>query len=169
MFTGFEGSEDTTGPDGPGFSGCFSGLAGLFEVTLFGRRLPGLLDEVEGVVFSFGRDVRNAPRTSSSCITGAAIPTTTAHKQTNPKIITLNRIIESPYWKFFLAVPLMCVPAEGLIVLNTYVEDKRIARLIGNCFHFHKWRLGVGFIKLGNCPILLVFADKCLQVSLLRC
>jgi len=61
-------------------------------LVVFGRRLLGLavLPEVAGL--SFGRDVRNAPRTSSSWITGAAVPITSAQTQTSPKTITLNRI-----------------------------------------------------------------------------
>src|SRR5687768_9982141 len=76
----------------------FSGAAlpGLFVTLGFGRRLLGLvLPEV--LAFSLGRDVRNAPRTSSwSCGAGAAVPTTTAHAQIIAKRSTLKRIKLSP-------------------------------------------------------------------------
>jgi len=100
-FTGFEDSleDGPDGPDGPdGFPVCFSGgfVVPLEPPDCFGRLLLGLaaLPEVAG--FSFGRVVKNAPRTSSSCIAGAALPITTAQRQTNPKAITLNLISESP-------------------------------------------------------------------------
>src|SRR5205085_27927 len=69
---------------------------GLLGVTGFlGLRRFGFVAGPKVAGLSFGRVVRNAPRTSSSC-TGAAIPITTAHRQTNPKAMTLNRISESP-------------------------------------------------------------------------
>jgi len=61
-----------------------------------GRLLLVFVAAPELAGFSFGRDVRNAPRTSSSCA-GAATPITTAQRQTNPKNMTLNRITESPF------------------------------------------------------------------------
>src|ERR1051326_814673 len=101
--TGVEDS-DGLGPgfDGPGLTGVLSGgLFGLFEpVVDFGRRRLGLA--VVPPVFaglSFGRDVRNAPRTSSSLTGGAGIPITTAPRKTSPKTITLNRITKSPCQK----------------------------------------------------------------------
>src|ERR1041385_602502 len=68
--TGVEDS-DGLGPgfDGPGLTGVLSGgLFGLFEpVVDFGRRRLGLaVVPPVFAVLSFGRDVRNAPRTSSS-------------------------------------------------------------------------------------------------------
>jgi hypothetical protein len=96
-FTGFEGSVEAVAPDELAPPVFFSvGFPGLSEVAVcFGRFLVGLVDpEVAG--FSFGLEVKNAPRTSSSWIVGAAMPMTTAHKQTNPKTITLTLITESP-------------------------------------------------------------------------
>jgi hypothetical protein len=111
--TGREGSLDVDGAVVAGFevagfdvagfevsclAGVFSaGLLELFAVTLdFGRLLLGLVAAPELAGFSFGRDVRNAPRTSSSCKTGAAIPMRNTLRQTNAKIMTLNRIYQSP-------------------------------------------------------------------------
>src|SRR5687768_9888220 len=74
-------------------------LPGLFETAAaLGRLLFGFVAGPELAGFCFGRDVRNAPRTSScSCGRGAAVPMTIAHRQTNPNNITLTRITESPY------------------------------------------------------------------------
>jgi hypothetical protein len=86
----------------PECSGLMGGLSeGLFEEVEppldFGRLWLGFAVEAEVTVFSLGRDVRNAPRTSSSsCVMGAATPITKAQTQTNPKTITLNRIRGSP-------------------------------------------------------------------------
>src|SRR6185369_3668747 len=93
------------GSDGEGAGLCpeCSGLLGVLSVGLFGVVEPPPLDfgclrlgfaaESEVVVFSLGREVRKAPRTSSSsCTSGAATPITKAQTQTNPKTITLNRI-----------------------------------------------------------------------------
>src|SRR6185295_18049148 len=94
-FTGFDGPVEVDDPEVSGcFPGCFSGVfSGLFEIGgCFGRLLLGLAVVPEVADFSLGREVRNAPRTSSSCITGAAIPITTAQRQTNPKTMTLNLI-----------------------------------------------------------------------------
>src|SRR5215213_6488638 len=108
--TGVDGEEDVD-PDGPGLTGVLSaGLpgrlgAGLLDPALLelglvepplgcGRRLLGLEVLLELAGFSLGREVRNAPRTSSSsCTSGAAVPITRAQTQTNPKTITLNRIL----------------------------------------------------------------------------
>ena len=67
-FTGFEGSLVVDGPEIAGFPGVFS--VGLV-VTV--SELPVLVvfclvwsRQPEVAVFSFGREVRNAPRTSSS-------------------------------------------------------------------------------------------------------
>jgi hypothetical protein len=100
--TGVAGSDGVDGffPELSGFSEVLSvGLFGVLELPPpdFGRRRLGFAATLEGVVFSFGRDVRNAPRTSSSsCTIGAATPITKAQTQTNPKTITLNRIRGSP-------------------------------------------------------------------------
>jgi hypothetical protein len=68
-----------------------SGGFGFLRPPVFGVVL-----ELAGL--SFGREVRNAPRTSSSSWTsGAAVPITRAQTQTSPNTITLNRITESPY------------------------------------------------------------------------
>jgi|SRR5215216_3675698 len=97
--TGFEGSDVVD--DGPevvaGFPVVFSGgLPGLPGATdVFGRLRLGLLAAPELAGFSFGREVRKAPRTSSSCAV-AAIPKAAAQQQTNPKTMTVNRITESP-------------------------------------------------------------------------
>src|ERR1051325_6680913 len=115
-FTGVEGSEGVD--DGPGvfcFSGVFSGLAGLLWPTVvFCRLWLGLLAVPVFAGFTLGREVMNAPRTSSSCAV-TAIPIAKLQKQTNAKTMTLNRIAGSPYCS---------------IVLNTDVEDNRIASLI---------------------------------------
>jgi len=104
------------GPELPALEVSFFS-AGLFVVAVavvFGRLLLGLrAPEVD--VFSFGRDVRKAPRTSSSCTGGAAIPTTTVQRQTNAETITLNRIeislLLTRYSKFFRRF--VDVPARG--------------------------------------------------------
>src|SRR5689334_2329409 len=90
-FTGVAGS------DGGVFvlSGVLSGpLPGLFEppgalgFLLLGLTVAVVEPVLEFAVFSFGREVRNAPRTSSSCRL-AETPTPKALRQTNPKIMTL--------------------------------------------------------------------------------
>jgi hypothetical protein len=86
---------DVTGFEVAGFVAVvFSGdLLGLFGATfVFGRFLPGLVAGPEVFGFSFGRDVRKAPRTSSSCKAGAAVPRMNTLRQTNPKTMTLDRI-----------------------------------------------------------------------------
>src|SRR5688572_33436221 len=57
-------------------AGVLSGdLPGLFETAAgLGRLLFGFVAGPELAGFCFGRDVRNAPRTSSSCASGAAVP-----------------------------------------------------------------------------------------------
>src|ERR1700752_1431642 len=86
-------------PELSGFTGVLSGgLFGVFEPPpdLYLLRL-GFADASDVAGFSFGREVRNAPRTSpSSCTIGAATPITKAQTQTNPRTITLNRIRGSP-------------------------------------------------------------------------
>src|SRR5215207_465912 len=80
-----------------GFPSVFSGgLPGLFGpgVVLVRLRL-GLADVPVLAGFSLGREVKKAPRTSSSCAV-AAIPIATPQRQTNAKTMTLNRITESP-------------------------------------------------------------------------
>src|SRR5687767_9061232 len=63
-------------------------------VVALGRFLLGLVDLVFAF-FSFGREVRNAPRTSSpSC--GGTATAKAAHMKTKPKRIALNRITKSP-------------------------------------------------------------------------
>jgi hypothetical protein len=77
--------------------GFFSGaLSGSFVTVAFGRRLLGLAVLPEDAGFCLGRDVKNAPRTSSwSCGADAALPITTAHAQIVAKRSTLNRIAVS--------------------------------------------------------------------------
>jgi hypothetical protein len=106
-FTGFKGVEWVEDAAGVSvlagvLAGVLSGdLPGLFETAAaLGRRLVGLVAVPELAGFSFGRDVRNAPRTSSSCARETAVPMTMAHRQTNPNTITLTRITESPLLKF---------------------------------------------------------------------
>src|ERR1044072_925898 len=99
--TGVAGSDGGFGffPEFSGFPGVLSvGLFGVFEPLLdFGRRRLGFAATPDLVVFSLGREVRNAPRTSSSsCTIGAATPITKAQTHTIPKTITLNRIRGSP-------------------------------------------------------------------------
>jgi len=93
--TGFEDvpavdPEEPEEPVCPGFLsvGLLSGVG-----AAFGRLLLGLVAVPEFAGLSFGREVRNAPRTSSlSCRAGAATPAITAQRQTNAKTMTLNRI-----------------------------------------------------------------------------
>src|SRR5215510_4556354 len=92
-FTGVAGSDGVDdGPDVPGFSVFSGGLPGLFGpgVVLVRLRL-GLAAVPVFAGFSLGREVRKAPRTSSSCAV-AAIPIATPQRQTNAKTMTLNRI-----------------------------------------------------------------------------
>jgi hypothetical protein len=85
---------DVEVPLGPGF---FSGVLLVLDGSVdLGRRLLVFFAVPEVAGFSFGRDVRNAPRTSPSSCKGAANPITTAQRQTSPKAMTLNRISESP-------------------------------------------------------------------------
>jgi hypothetical protein len=102
--TGFNGVDVATGVSV--WTGVLAGvgvlsgdLPGLFETAaVLGRLLFGFVAGPELAGFCFGRDVRNAPRTSScSCGSGAAVPMTIAQRQTNPNTITLTRITESPY------------------------------------------------------------------------
>jgi len=105
--TGFRGVEAVEGVEDAAGVSVLAGvlaevlsgdLPGLFETAAaLGRRLFGLVAVPELAGFSLGRDVRNAPRTSSSCTKGAAVPMTIAHRQTNPNTITLTRITESPF------------------------------------------------------------------------
>jgi hypothetical protein len=100
-FTGVAGSDGVDdGFEVSGFPGVLSGgLPGLFGPGLVLVRLRlGLVVPVL-VGLTLGREVRKAPRTSSSCTTGAAIPITTAQRQTRPKTMKLNRITESPYMR----------------------------------------------------------------------
>jgi hypothetical protein len=93
--TGLTGSDGLFDGPGPvGLFGFFSGvLPGSFETLALGRLLLGLLALDDAGALSFGRDVKNAPRTSpSSCGAGAAVPIATAHAQTVAKRRTLNRI-----------------------------------------------------------------------------
>jgi hypothetical protein len=98
-FTGVEGS------DGVDVCPACGGLVGVLSTVLsvdllvslgpvvFGRRLLltfGVVLEPAGL--SFGREVMNAPRTSSSWTIGAVIPIASAQTQTNPRTMTLNRI-----------------------------------------------------------------------------
>jgi hypothetical protein len=67
-FTGFEGSLELDGAESPDFPVCFSGglpvLAG--GMLCLGLLLLGFVAAPEFAGFSFGLEVRNAPRTSSS-------------------------------------------------------------------------------------------------------
>jgi len=95
--TGVEESDGLDGcPGCPGFTGVLSVDLSELGPLGFGRRLFTFAVLLEFAGLSFGRDVMNAPRTSSSCNAGAAIPITNAQTQTNPKTITLNRMTESP-------------------------------------------------------------------------
>ena len=69
-------------------------FSGVFADVVLGRLLLGLV-ELDVAFYSFGRDVRNAPRTSSPSCGGTATPIA-AHMKTNPKRIALNRITKSP-------------------------------------------------------------------------
>src|SRR5687768_500410 len=71
------------------FSGDLAGVA-----VGRGRFLGGLVVELDAGL-SFGREVRNAPRTSSPSCNGTATPSA-AQIKTNPKRIALNRITKSP-------------------------------------------------------------------------
>src|ERR1051325_5705083 len=87
--TGVDDSDGVgVGFDGPALPVVLSG--GLFG---FGRLRLVLVDvppELTGL--SLGRDVINAPRTSSpSWNAGAAMPIPTAQRQTSPTTMTLNR------------------------------------------------------------------------------
>jgi hypothetical protein len=94
-FTGVTGSDGLDDePEVSGFPGVFSGgLPGLLGPTVDLVRLRLGLAAVVPVFdgFSLGREVRKAPRTSSSCAV-AAIPNATSQRQTNAKTMTLNRI-----------------------------------------------------------------------------
>jgi len=57
-----------------------------------GRFRGGLEPVLEPAGFSFGREVRNAPRTSSSSCGGGTATAITAQIRTKPKRIALNRI-----------------------------------------------------------------------------
>ncbi|HTG86888.1 MAG TPA: hypothetical protein VL907_07640, partial [Pyrinomonadaceae bacterium] len=70
----------------PLFSGDLVGVG-----PAFGRLLDGLVDEFDDAGLSLGREVRNAPRTSSPSCSGSATARA-AHMKTNPKRIALNRI-----------------------------------------------------------------------------
>ena len=96
VLTGFK---DVLGAEpGPEVTGVllllFSDGFAVGTAVDFGRLRLGLAaaPELAGF-FSLGREVKNAPRTSSSsCTGGAAVPITAAQRKTNAKTITLNRI-----------------------------------------------------------------------------
>jgi hypothetical protein len=106
MRRAFTGVTDPDGCDGllsefPGLTGVLSLSTGLFGFVVppldFGRLLLGFAEALEPTVFSLGRDVRNAPRTSSSSWgIGDATAIANAQTHTNPRTITLNRISGSP-------------------------------------------------------------------------
>src|SRR5829696_7582813 len=54
-----------------------------------------------------------------------------------------------------------------LIVLYTDVENNRITRLVRTCFDPDKRRPRIGFIKLVNSRLALIFTYECLQFRLL--
>jgi len=67
-FTGLEGPLELDGAESPDFPACFSGGLPAFAggVLCFGRLLLGFVAVPEFAGFSFGLEVRKAPRTSSS-------------------------------------------------------------------------------------------------------
>src|SRR5690242_14678602 len=98
--TGFDSGFFTVGPgepfeplepfdvvDPPDFSGELDGVA-----LGRGRFLGGLDAEPDDAGLSFGRVVRNAPRTSPSSCGGGTATAKAAHMRTSPKRIALNRI-----------------------------------------------------------------------------
>ena len=140
--TGFESDvavfDDAAGPDELLAAGLFSGdlaAAGVdddVDVDVdadvdFGRFLGGLFVEGDVAGFSLGREVRNAPRTSSSCGGGTAT-TIAAQIRTKPKSIALNRIYE---------ISLSGGRVRALVVLNTDVKDYGIAGLVRRHFDAH--------------------------------
>jgi len=68
-FTGLEGSLGEDDPEPPDFPVCFSGALPVLPgggVACFGLLLLGFVVVPDVAGFSFGLEVRNAPRTSSS-------------------------------------------------------------------------------------------------------
>ena len=141
--TGFESDvavfDDPDGPVELLVAGLFSGDLAAAGVDVdvdvdadvdFGRFLGGLFVEADVAGFSLGREVRNAPRTSSSCGGGTAT-TIAAQIRTKPKSIALNRIYE---------ISLSGGRVRALVVLNTDVKDYRIAGLVRRHFDAHGWR-----------------------------
>jgi len=95
-FTGVGGADGVDdGFEVPGFTGVFSG-GFVGPGVVLGRLRLGFAAVPVLVGFTLGREVRKAPRTSSSCAE-AAIPIATPQRQKNAKTMTLNRITESPY------------------------------------------------------------------------
>src|SRR5687768_8842609 len=141
-----------------------TGVPVVFSVDLtgvavaFGRLLLGLAAEPDVAGFSFGREVRNAPRTSSpSC--GGTATANAAHMKINPKRIAVNRITRSPPSES---------PHTGLIVLNTDVKDDRIAGLVRRHFDAHG-RCALGrIVMFGKRRFFRVFGGKGFQFGLLR-
>jgi hypothetical protein len=96
--SGVLGFDDPDGPDGLFSGDLFSDDFAVVVVDVdFGRFLGGLVLEADVAGFSLGREVRNAPRTSSSSCGGGTPTAITAEIRTKPKRIALNRITESPY------------------------------------------------------------------------
>jgi len=75
------------------FSGDLTGVA-----VARGRFLAGRAVELDVAGLSFGRDVKNAPRTSSPSWSGTATAKA-AHIKTNPKRIALNRITKFSFFE----------------------------------------------------------------------
>jgi hypothetical protein len=94
---------------------------GVAEGTGFGLLLFDLTPPLGVSVFSLGREVRKAPRTSSwSCSDSGTAAITTAKLQ----IITQRKILN------FINNLLSDISRKELIMLNANVKDDRIANLV---------------------------------------
>src|SRR5258705_2861697 len=138
---------------GPGvFFGVGEGVA------VFGLLLLGLVPAGGVSGFSLGRQVKNAPRTSScSCwaMGNAAMTTAKIHIDGKRKILSL------------IQISLDQIPAPELLMLNTNVKDNRITRLVWQHFETNKWARTVRFIQLGRWGFCFITCDKILEFGLL--